>query len=63
MSSGSNAVAAKDWTFVGFAISLNDNAVDTDVKLWVNNDAGSTGTIIGKRYLDDGTNHKGFIGA
>ena len=63
MSSGGNAAPAADWTFVGFAISLNDNTLDTDVRLWVNNDAGSTGTISGKAYLDDGTNHKAFIGA
>ena len=63
MSSAGNAVAAADWIFVGFAISLNDNTLDTDVRLWVNNDAGSTGTITGKRYIDDATNHKAFIGA
>ena len=62
-STGSNFVVAKDWTFIGYAVSLNDNTVDTDVKLWVNNDAGSTGTISSKRYLDDATNHKAFIGA
>ena len=63
VSSGGNAVAVEEWTFVGYAISLNDNTVDTDVRLWVNDDVGSTGTISGKRYLDDVTNHKAFIGA
>ena len=42
---------------------MDDNTLDTNVRLWVNNDAGSTGTISGKAYLDDGTNHKAFIGA
>ena len=29
----------------------------------MNAEAGSTGTITGKRYLDDAINHKAFIGA
>ena len=62
-SSGGNAVVSKDWTFVGFSINMDDNTLDTNVRLWVNNDAGSTGTISGKAYLDDATNHKAFIGA
>ena len=61
-SSASNVTPAEDWTFVGYSINLNDNTVDTDVRLWVNNEAGSTGNISGKRYRDDSTNHKAHIG-
>jgi hypothetical protein len=39
--STANAVPETEWTFIGFAVGMDDNATNSSVTIWTNNGASS----------------------
>ena len=59
---GSDAVPASEWTFVGYSVTLDINAVDSTVRLWTNDSSGTTSPLASYRMLDSATPYPAFIG-
>jgi hypothetical protein len=62
-STGTNKVPVKDWTLVGYSVTMQATAIDSTIRLWINGAAGETNTLSGRYYLDDVTAHKSYLGS
>jgi hypothetical protein len=61
--SANNAVPAEDWTFIGFAVNMYPDGVNSGVAIWKNNgDLLEVGNLTNKVYLDAATAHTNFVG-
>ncbi len=46
-STGTNKVPVKDWTLVGYSVTMQTTAIDSKIRLWINGAAGETNTLSG----------------
>ena len=61
-STGANIVMAEEWVHIGYSIDMSNNAQDTDVRLWTNDNSGETITNTGVFYLDDTSAYPCYVG-
>ena len=63
VSTGSNKVPEKDWTLVGYSVTMKTTTTNADVRLWIDNTSGETFSTTNVIYLDDSTAHSAYLGA
>ena len=63
LTASSTQVPSQDWTLVGFAVQMDNNAVDSTIRFWINDGAHETGTMTGFIFVDDATFYNAYIGS
>ena len=62
-STSPNVVVAQAWVLVGYSLDMTIDSYSTDIRLWINDEVGTTGNLAGYIYVDDISPYDSYLGA